>query len=76
LLPSRLVRRTSAVDDQIDLLDVVLAGEHDAAGHYLAQGAARRPDIDVVAVLVGGEHDLGGAVVSCHDVLRQVLVPL
>ena len=76
LLFRRLVWSSSTTDDQIDLFDVVLAGEHNIAGHYFTQCAPCRPNVNLVTVFVAWEHDLGSSIITSHYVLCQVLVPL
>ena len=75
-MEGRFVGRASVLDDQINLLDVVLTGEHNTTRHDLAKSASSRPNVHFVIVLVAGEHDFGGAVVPCDHVLRQILIPL
>lgn len=70
------VERTAQLDNQIYLLDVVLAREENLAGEDLVKGAPSRPHVHLPRVLLRGEHDFGGAIKARHHILSQILLLL
>jgi len=60
------------VSSQVDLLDVVLSGEHNLSIHDFSKWASRRPDVHFLGVLVTRKHNFWSSIVSCDDVLCQV----
>ena len=64
-----LVGRADEVDDELELVDVVLAGEQRLAAQQLREDAAHGPHVDGEGVLVAGEQQLGRAVPPRDDVL-------
>ena len=52
LLASGLIWRASTVNNQVYLLNVVLAREHNAARHDFSERAPSAPNVHIVAILV------------------------
>mmetsp|Transcript_27548 Transcript_27548/g.87211 ORF Transcript_27548/g.87211 Transcript_27548/m.87211 type:complete len:437 (-) Transcript_27548:485-1795(-) len=65
-------RRADDVEDELQLVHEVLAGEERAAPEELCQDAAAAPEVHGVGVEpVGAKHELRRAVPARHDVLRH-----
>jgi len=76
LLLRVFVGRATQVDDEVDLFDVVLTGEHDFSAHDFSKSAACGPHVDLMRVFVTREHNLGSTIVASHDVLGQIFTLL
>lgn len=56
--------RADDSENEIELIEVVFAGEKRPIVEHLSENATHGPDVDGLCVALGVEHDLGGSVPS------------
>ena len=61
--------RANDIENAVELVEVVLAGEERAPAQHLGQDAARRPNVNGLGVGLAVEHNLGRTVPARRDIL-------
>mmetsp|Transcript_2529 Transcript_2529/g.7700 ORF Transcript_2529/g.7700 Transcript_2529/m.7700 type:complete len:200 (+) Transcript_2529:410-1009(+) len=67
----RLRWRPDDVGDELELVDIVLAGKEWLASEQLREDAAHGPDIDCLGVFAARKHDLRGTVPARDHILGE-----